>query len=198
MTLFTAVLVLAIVTCIVYLVILRKELSMRDLCVQLLLTLLGTYLGVLASLETSRRLADEDLQAVVVGQTKIVLSQLRIAKSGIDAKQPEAYVDRQIDMAVPALKRLASLDGAHRVLGLHAVSVLDNIDYYAERRAADNERAAALRSHIQDLWRLLSIRLAKATGDDRLTQCSSSEKLRTCDAEIEKYLNEALADPDAL
>ena len=197
MTLFTTLLVLAIVACIVYLVVFRKGLSMRDLSTQLLLTLLGTYLGVLASLETSRHLAEEDLQAVVIGQTKIALSQLRVAKSGIDAKRPDAYVDRQIDMALPALKRLASLDGAHRVLGLHAVRVLDSVNYYAERYAADNERAAALRSHIENLWRLLSIRLAKMTHDDRLTQCNSSDKLRTCDAEIEEYLNEALADPDA-
>ncbi|HKE93723.1 MAG TPA: hypothetical protein VKB34_05415, partial [Povalibacter sp.] len=163
MTLLTTALILAIVSCLAYLAIFRKGLSMRDITVQLLLTLLATYLGVLASLETSRRLADEDLKAVVVGQTRIALAKLRPVKNGIDAKAPDAFLDRQLDMTLPALKRLANLDGAHLVLGLHAVGVLDSVNYYVERKDTDKGRADALRSHIADLWRLLSIRLANAT-----------------------------------
>ncbi|HKE93160.1 MAG TPA: hypothetical protein VKB34_02550, partial [Povalibacter sp.] len=110
---------------------------------------------------------------------------------------PDAFVDRQIDMTLPALKRLASLDGAPLVLGLHAVGVVDSVNYYVERKDTDKGRADALRSHVRDLWRLLSISLARATGDDRLAECNSPAKLRTCDAEIEKYLDDALVDTSA-
>lgn len=196
MTLSIAVLVVAIVACLVCVIAYRKGLSIRDLSVQLLVTLIGTYLGVAASLETSRRLAEEQLTEVVVGQTKLALSKLSIVKAGIDAKRPDAYIDRRIATSVPALRRLAGLEGAHRVLGLHVIGALDDVGFYVDEYATDKRRAAALRSHLADVWRLLSVRLATVTGEEQFAHCDHPNKIRTCDAEIATYLRSSLTDPN--
>jgi hypothetical protein len=190
MTFYTALLVLVIAACIAYLVVFHRGLSLRDLAIQLLLTFLGTFVGVLASLETSRRLADEELTSVVVDQTQIALSQLQSAKLGID-NEDEAYVDRRIDMAIPALKRLANLPGAHRVLGLDAVNNIDDVIYYAEQ-VVESDRRDAFHSHIMDLWRRLAIGFAHASGDEKLARCGTA-KFRDCDFEVEAYLKTLLA-----
>ena len=197
MTLLIAGLLLVMIACVTYLIVVRKELSLKDLSLQLLLTLLASYLGVLASLETSRHLAEENYRAVVIGQTRIALSKLQVVRSASAARAPDGHIERRIHMALPSLRRLADLEDAPRVLGLHAIDSLDRMNFYGDEHAANRLSGDALRSHAADLWRLLAMRLAETDGDKRFKRCKVSTEFRKCDSEIHAYLKEALHDPNA-
>jgi hypothetical protein len=185
LTLYIAILASA---CVAYLIVNRKGLATRDLVSQLLVTLVGTYLGFAASLQSSRQFEDEKLGGLVVGQSKIALSWLNWFRIGYDTRQT----------AEIAVRRLAALEGANRVLGVKTVSDLDTTIYYAQRNADHRKMPPGdIAVQFRDLWSELAISVAAATNDESLTQCRAPERFRACEAEVERYVNSLkLTSPD--
>ena len=193
----TFILITSILVCVIALMLFRKKQdqrtqSRRALAASLLVTLIGTYLGLMGSFESSKTAADQASEEEVIAQARLATSNLSYVDAHPSPNRNRATLVKLVGRSLPSMKRLASHPDSPRVLGVRTISALDSTVYYAELYANDesSSRQDAVHSHLLDAWRTLTMTDAAIHGDDRFQQCSGPEARRRCDNEIRDYLRQ--------
>jgi hypothetical protein len=79
-----------------------------------------------------------------------------------------------------------------KALGATDLRVLERVIIEADGYLTGTSSPAALRSHFQDLTRILVFFIARSRGDDRFKACQRGETLRRCDQILTPYVEREL------